>query len=707
MSLSTLINGADCGPSNALQGLKDRFDGDRGAAGDQVVPGRAGHSREVFRSQPSQVPAALAQEAAQFFNGGPSRPAVQQPSPFDLGSLNAALVNVPQRPVVQSPTVTAGPSSAWATDFVKSDVAAQAVSAKPAFSWAADFAKQEAAGRTAAPHVQAVNHAAQVPHMAMQSPPYVVPFHAPPFLQPGPALAQQLPLQTSTPVTQASATWASHFSEVENLARESEQTSVEHRSEEAVVDDLASTAGLLIDQLKNERSEKFKNSSFMKLMRQVRDREMVVSGDNIVPSEGVLSPSALEKGKMKAIDPSSSTQAPLQRRKSVHFDEDREVPTMMTDDFEDWADTETIPEVRAPRTKPHRVGIIEAQEAEWARLQEQYDEWEAMSTGFQAVGEDSVEERPTYQFQQNNPYLNQHVERNGLAQNVRESILEKEAHVQRHPLDAQAWFELGVRQQENEREGKAIVALKRALELDPTLLPAWLSLATSHTNEGSRQEALDTLQQWVINNEQYKIITAKYHLTSEPSKGFVSMREKRETLVKCLIEMATKASEVGVQGIDPDVQIALAVLLNTSDDYDKAVDCFKAALEARPDDWVLYNRVGATLANSGRANEALAYYYRALEYNPTYIRARYNMGIACINLKRYDEAASHLLDALVLQESDAIEDVPGEAPGSRGVTSSSLWDTLRTTSNHLQRSDLVKYCETRDLDAFRSAFHSQ
>lgn len=705
MSLSALINGADCGPSNALQGLTKRLDSDRGAAGDQLVSGRAGPSREVFRSQPSQVPAALAQEAAQFFNGGPSRPAVQQPSPFDLGSLNAALANVPQRPVVQGPTVTAGPSSPWATDFARSDVPAQPLSAKPAFSWAADFAKQEAVGRTPSPQVQAVNHATQVPHIAMQPQPYVVPFHAAPFLQPGPALAQQIPLQTSAPATQASATWASHFSEVENLARESEQASVAHRPDEIVVDDLASTAGLLIDQLKNEQSEKFKNSSFMNLMRQVRDMEMVVSGNDIVPSEGVLSPSALEKGKMRAIDPSSSTQAPMQRRKSVHFDEGREVPMMMTDDFEDWADT--APEVSAARTKPRRVGIIEAQEAEWARLQEQYDEWEAVSTGFEAAEEGAVEEKPTYRFQQNNPYIDQHVERNGLAQNVRESILEKEAHVQRHPHDAQAWFELGIRQQENEREGKAIAALKRALELDPILLPAWLSLATSHTNEGNRQEALDALQQWIVNNEQYKIISAKYHLLSSPPEGFVSMREKRETLVNCLIDMATRASEVGVQGIDADVQIALAVLLNTSDDYDKAVDCFKAALEARPDDWVLYNRVGASLANSGRPHEALAYYYRALEYNPTYIRARYNLGISCINLKRYDEAASHLLDALVLQESDTIEDAPGEASGSRGVTSSSLWDTLRTTCNHLHRSDLVKYCETRDLDAFRSAFHSE
>jgi tetratricopeptide (TPR) repeat protein len=32
--------------------------------------------------------------------------------------------------------------------------------------------------------------------------------------------------------------------------------------------------------------------------------------------------------------------------------------------------------------------------------------------------------------------------------------------------------------------------------------------------------------------------------------------------------------------------------------------------------------VGATLANGGRAEEALSYYYRALEINPAYIRAR-------------------------------------------------------------------------------------
>jgi len=193
-------------------------------------------------------------------------------------------------------------------------------------------------------------------------------------------------------------------------------------------------------------------------------------------------------------------------------------------------------------------------------------------------------------------------------------------------------------------------------------------------------------------------LTAKYRLGEEDPAKFVSMREKREKLVNCLIEMATMAHEVGIQTIDADVQVALAVLLNTSEDYEKALDCFKAALEVRPTDWVLYNRVGATLANSGKPEEALAYYHRALEFNPTYIRARYNLGISCINLRRYDEAASHMLDALVLQDSDPAEGTVQDPSSSRGITSSSLWDTLRTTCHHLQRPDLAALCDTHDLN---------
>ena len=65
--------------------------------------------------------------------------------------------------------------------------------------------------------------------------------------------------------------------------------------------------------------------------------------------------------------------------------------------------------------------------------------------------------------------------------------------------------------------------------------------------------------------------------------------------------------------------------------------------------------------------------------------------------QRYDEAAQHILDALSLQDSDSVRD-PGGQEANRGVTSSALWDSLKTCCLHMQRLDLATLCDQRDLE---------
>jgi peroxin-5 len=145
------------------------------------------------------------------------------------------------------------------------------------------------------------------------------------------------------------------------------------------------------------------------------------------------------------------------------------------------------------------------------------------------------------------------------------SVLQTEAAVQHDFANASAWFLLGVRQQENEQEDKAIRALNRAVQLDPKYAAALLALAVSHTNENDRAGALDAIKRWVEvyaeANDVYRDAVRAHRTLNHPAEGG-TLHDKQRDLVECLMTMARAAPD---GQIDADIQIALGVLLNASE----------------------------------------------------------------------------------------------------------------------------------------------
>ncbi|KAI9374396.1 hypothetical protein BJX61DRAFT_307622 [Aspergillus egyptiacus] len=309
--------------------------------------------------------------------------------------------------------------------------------------------------------------------------------------------------------------------------------------------------------------------------------------------------------------------------------------------------------------------------------------------------------------------------------NLSLAALAFEAAVQKDAQHVKAWTMLGTAQAQNEKELPAIRALEQALKVDPNNLEALMGLAVSYTNEGYDSTAYRTLERWL--SVKYPQIVSPDNLSSDADLGFTDRQILHERVTDLFIQ-AAQLSPSGAQ-MDPDVQVGLGVLFYCAEEYDKAVDCFTTALASTESGMVnqkeqlhlLWNRLGATLANSGRSEEAIEAYEQALNINQNFVRARYNLGVSCINIGCYPEAAQHLLGALsmhrVVEEEgrERAREIVGGGDGGINEEqlnhmihqnqSTNLYDTLRRVFSQMGRRDLADLVESgMDVNVFRKEF---
>lgn len=88
---------------------------------------------------------------------------------------------------------------------------------------------------------------------------------------------------------------------------------------------------------------------------------------------------------------------------------------------------------------------------------------------------------------------------------------------------------------------------------------------------------------------------------------------KYGSYVARFVQVARTFNEAAVMSPeDADVHIVLGVSYNLSREYDKAIESFQTALKLKPRDYSLWNKLGATQANSVQSADAIYAYQQVI-----------------------------------------------------------------------------------------------
>ena len=315
------------------------------------------------------------------------------------------------------------------------------------------------------------------------------------------------------------------------------------------------------------------------------------------------------------------------------------------------------------------------------------DEDDDGDSRYEFVNQNAV---PTAQEQEQQNHWMEEGFRQFEAGNIQQAIRLFELELQHSNADnATAWRMLGRCHAENDMDREAIQCLEEAVDRDPYCAEALLALGVSYVNELNHVQALANLKAWITHNPKFAGLDTGDFNDDVYGQAGPNAAASAETAFDEAQRLLLRALEFHPD--DPDTQAdvleALGVVYNVSRDYEAAVDSLRRACRLRPHDYQLWNKLGATLANSNQCEAALPMYHQALQLKPKYARAWLNTAISHSNLQHYREAARCYLQTLSLNPA-----------------AEHCWSYLRIALSCAEQWDLMPLVAARDLRGLRAHF---
>ena len=480
--------------------------------------------------------------------------------------------------------------------------------------------------------------------------------------------------------------WAGEFARERRTEDETSARAASSASEPltAAQAETAAQSARLAETLSADPDAKFRSSQFLRFVSRMSRGEIVVEGDG-VKEVAAPEPSAAHRATGAAWADEFAAAAP---GPDAFAASSASASARWADEFRQNSASASAAASSGPSDAAHRwadefADVPDQWAREFEEMRRDGGDWAHESVWDQIAAETATRraaERSRYDFVDPNPYLGREdaleVGRDLFRRGVlSEAALALEAAVRADPDLCEGWRLLGTVHAENDDDRRAIAAMTRANEADPSDPEVLLSLGVSHTNELDQEEAIGHMRRWLRGQTRFAALEAEHA---------ASMGGAPDTPDSALgLFRRAAAAAPG----DADVHAVLGVLAHLSRSYDEAIDAFNTALDINPQDYSLWNKLGATQANSARSADAMRAYQRALDLKPNYVRAWANMGIGFANQGKYAESVAYYVRALGLNPR-----------------AESVWGYLRISLGCCGRVDLMEAVDARNLDALAAEF---